>query len=134
METIQSDLLYTEDHEWILVEDSIATVGITDHAQGELGDITFVELPEDDTDIHVGDEAANIESVKATTPVFAPVTGAVVEVNADLEENPENVNHDPYGAGWIFKLELSDAAELEKLMNAEQYEEFLSKAGAEAEE
>jgi len=125
MSTIQPDLFYTKDHEWVMVEDSIATVGITDHAQSELGDITFVELPEDDTDFHASDEAANIESVKAATPVFSPVTGTVVEVNSDLEETPETINHDCYGAGWIFKIEMSNSGELEALMSPEDYEAHL---------
>lgn len=125
MSTIQRELLYTKDHEWVLVEDQVATVGISDHAQSELGDITFVELPEDDTDIHSGDEAANIESVKAASPVYSPATGSIIEVNGDLEENPETVNHDCYGAGWIFKVEMIDPSELEDLMDAEAYEAFL---------
>ncbi len=125
MSDVPEDLKYTEDHEWVMVEDNVATVGITDHAQIELGDITFVELPEDDISVTAGDEAATVESVKAASPIYSPVSGQVGEVNVDLEETPENLNHDPYGAGWIFKVEMSDPAELEKLMSASDYEQFL---------
>lgn len=126
---IESDRYYTKEHEWVLVEEGVATIGISDHAQTELGDITFVELPEEEADVHANDEVANIESVKAASPVFSPVSGSIQEINADLEETPENVNHDPYGAGWLFKIELSDESELEALMNAEAYEAFLKEAG-----
>jgi glycine cleavage system H protein len=128
MSSVPGNLQYTDEHEWVLVEDEIATVGISDFAQNELGDITFVELPEDDVDIAAGDEAATIESVKAASPVYAPVSGRIAEVNVDLEESPENINQDPFGAGWIFRVEMSDASELDKLMDAEAYEAFLEKA------
>lgn len=125
MSTVQPELLYTKEHEWILMEDNVATIGISDHAQAELGDITFVELPDDDMEMHAGDEVANIESVKAASPVFSPLSGTVIEVNNDLEESPETVNHDCYGAGWVYKLEVSDTDELSKLMDAEAYEAYL---------
>jgi len=125
MSNVPEDLKYTEDHEWVMVEDNVATVGITDYAQVELGDITFVELPEDDITVIAGDEAATIESVKAASPVYTPVSGQVGEANIDLEETPENLNQDPYGAGWIFKVEMSAPDELEKLMTAAAYEDFI---------
>ena len=128
MSELPGDLEYTEDHEWLRREDDgSVTIGITDHAQTELGDITFVEIPQDDTDVNVDDETANIESVKAASPIYSPVSGTIVEVNADLEESPEAINEDPYGSGWIFKVEMSNASELDKLMDAEAYETFLQK-------
>ena len=130
MSQVPGNLRYTKDHEWVMIEDNVATVGITDHAQHELGDITFVELPEDDGDVHAGDEAANIESVKAASPVFSPVSGHVLEVNTDLEESPENINHDPYGTGWIFRVEMTKMAEAEELLSAEDYEAYLEEEGA----
>lgn len=128
MSTIPGNLHYTKDHEWVLVEDSVATIGITDYAQAELGDITYVELPADDSDVVAGNEAANIESVKAASPIYAPVSGRVIEVNGDIEGSPELLNEDPYGAGWIFKVEMSDESELDDLLSAEEYEEHLAKS------
>ncbi len=127
MSNIPRSLRYTKDHEWVLVEDDVATVGITDYAQHELGDITFVELPEEDVELRAGDEAATIESVKASSPVYAPVSGKVTEINSQLEETPEDINHDPYGAGWIFRVEMSDPDEIENLLSADDYEESLEK-------
>jgi glycine cleavage system H protein len=128
MSNVPVDLFFAKTHEWVLVEENVATIGISDHAQSELGDITFVELPEDDTEINAGDEAANIESVKAASPVFSPVGGVIIEVNPDLEDTPENINHDPYDSGWIFKVEMSDKSDLDNLMSAEEYEEFIAEA------
>ncbi|MCX7934427.1 MAG: glycine cleavage system protein GcvH [Planctomycetota bacterium] len=127
MSNIPRSLRYTKDHEWVLIEDDVATVGITDYAQHELGDITFVELPEEDVELRAGDEAATIESVKASSPVYAPVSGKVTEVNSQLEESPEDINHDPYGAGWLFRIEMSNPEEIEDLMGADDYEELLEK-------
>lgn len=124
MTDVPAGPLYTKNHEWVVVEAAVATVGITDHAQSELGDITFVELPEKDMKVRAGDETANIESVKAAVPVYAPVSGQVVEVNAELEDAPESVNRQPY-EGWLFRIKLSDPAELDQLMSAAAYEEFL---------
>ncbi len=125
MTDVPAGPLYTKNHEWVVVEDTVATIGITDYAQSELGDITFVELPAEEMKVCAGDETANIESVKAAVPVYAPVSGQVVEVNAELEDAPESVNHQPYNAGWIFRIRLSDPAELNRLMTAEAYEKFL---------
>lgn len=115
---------YTEDHEWISVEGGTATVGITDYAQAQLGDIVFVELPAPGTTVSKGGEAAVVESVKAASDVFAPVTGTVSEANGALEGDPSLVNSAPQGDGWFFKLTLADAAELEGLMNAEGYKAY----------
>ncbi len=119
------DFRYTEDHEWIKVEGEIGTVGITDHAQKQLGDIVFVEVPEVDEEVSAGDEAGSIESVKAVADVFAPVSGTIVEVNESLEDAPETVNQDPHGDGWLFKVQMSDSAELDDTMDAAAYEKFL---------
>jgi len=123
---IPGDLKYTEDHEWVRVEDSIAFVGITDHAQHELGDIVYVELPEVDMEVEKDEEATSIESVKAAAPVNSPVSGKVVQVNEDLEDEAELINKDPYEA-YIFAVEMSDPSELDDLMDADAYKEFLEK-------
>nr|WP_047168951.1 glycine cleavage system protein GcvH [Sphingomonas sp. Y57] len=115
---------FTEDHEWITVSGGTATVGITDYAQAQLGDIVFVELPASGTNVAKGGEAAVVESVKAASDVFAPVTGTVSEINAALEEDPALVNSAPEGDGWFFKLALADPAELEGLMDAAAYKAF----------
>lgn len=115
---------FTEDHEWITVEGGTATVGITDYAQAQLGDIVFVELPAPGTNVTKGGDAAVVESVKAASDVFAPVTGTVSEANSALEEDPALVNSAPEGDGWFFKLALADPAELEGLMDAAAYKAF----------
>ena len=118
---------FTEDHEWIQVDGDTATVGITDYAQSQLGDIVFVETPEEGRTVAKGDEAAVVESVKAASDVYAPVGGTVVEGNPALADTPELVNQDPEGEGWFFKLTLSDASELESLMDEAKYQDFVSK-------
>ena len=123
---IPGDLKYTEGHEWVRVEGNIAYVGISDHAQHELGDIVYVELPEIDTEIDSKEEATNIESVKAAAPVYSPVSGTIVKINEDLEDNSELINSDAYGA-YIFAVEMSDKSELDSLMDADAYKEFLEK-------
>jgi len=115
---------YTEEHEWIRVDGDTATVGITDFAQGQLGDIVFVELPEAGRQVSKGGDAAVVESVKAASDVYAPVSGEVVEANQALSDDPSLVNSDPEGGGWFFRLRLSDPAELEGLMDAESYKAF----------
>jgi glycine cleavage system H protein len=125
---VPSDLRYTNEHEWICVEDGVGTVGITEHAQDSLGDITFVELPAVDQSLAMGDEAAAIESSKAASSIYAPVSGAVTEVNESVEDAPEKVNEDPYGEGWIFKIQIEDASQLDGLMDAAGYEKFLEDA------
>ncbi len=122
---IPSDLLYTKEHEWVKVDGKIATVGITDYAQGELGDIVFVELPEVGAETKQMESFGTIEAVKAVSELYAPVSGKVVEVNGDLQDSPELINQEPYGKGWMIKVELSDEGELEKLLSAEEYEKLV---------
>lgn len=117
---------FTEEHEWIDVSGDVATVGITDYAQNQLGDIVFVELPEEGKSFDKGDEAAVVESVKAASDVYAPVSGQVVEANGALEEDPSLVNSDAEEEGWFFKLRLSDASELDGLMDEAAYKTFVA--------
>ena len=117
-------LKYTKDHEWIKVEGDVATVGISDYAQKQLGDVVFVELPEVGRDVSSGDELAVVESVKAASEVYAPVSGEVTEINEDLEGAPETVNAAPTGGGWFVKMTLSDADELDALMDEAAYSEY----------
>jgi len=116
---------FTKDHEWLDVQGDIATVGITDHAQEALGDVVFVELPEPGREVTKGGDAAVVESVKAASDVYAPATGKVVESNSALEDSPAMVNEDAEGGAWFFKLELKDKSELEGLMDADAYKDFL---------
>lgn len=124
MSDIPAELLYRESHEWVRdEEDGTVVVGISDHAQAQLGDMVFIELPEPGMSYDQGDACAVIESVKAASDVYAPVSGEVLEVNSALEDSPELVNNDPYGDGWLFRMQLSDPDELDDLMDAEAYEE-----------
>ncbi|WP_066589158.1 glycine cleavage system protein GcvH [Sphingomonas pruni] len=118
---------FTEDHEWVDVDGDIGTVGITDYAQGQLGDIVFVDVPEEGKTVTKGDETAVVESVKAASDVYTPVSGRVIEGNAELADNPGLVNEDADGEGWFFKLTLSDPSELEGLMDEAKYEAFVAK-------
>jgi len=118
---------FTEDHEWIDVDGDTATVGITEYAQSQLGDIVFVEVPEEGKEVSKGDDAAVVESVKAASDVYAPVSGTVIEGNEALADNPALVNEDPEGEGWFFKLTLSDTSELDSLMNDSAYQDYVSK-------
>lgn len=118
---------FTEDHEWIDVDGETGTVGITDYAQGQLGDIVFVDVPEEGKEVSKGDEAAVVESVKAASDVYTPVSGTVIEGNGELSDNPALVNEDPEGEGWFFKLTLSDLSELDGLMDEAKYEAFVAK-------
>lgn len=119
------DFRYTKEHEWIRVEGDIGTVGITDHAQHSLGDIVYVDLPGPGARSTAGKPFGTVESVKAVSELFAPVTGEVVESNAKLKDNPELVNSEPHGAGWMIKVRLADRSELAALLTAEQYEEYV---------
>ncbi|AZZ94416.1 glycine cleavage system protein GcvH [Hahella sp. KA22] len=124
MSSVPSELKYSPTHEWVLLEDNgVVTVGITDHAQDLLGDIVFVELPEVGAELGAGDNAGVVESVKAASDIYSPVTGEVVEVNEALQESPELVNSDPYSDGWLFKIKIADVEELEGMMGAEAYTE-----------
>jgi len=123
-----SDLKYTETHEWARVEGNRATIGITDYAQDELGDVVYLDLPWDDAagrDLKASDHFGDIESVKATSELFTPLSGRVVKVNAALKEHPELVNSDPFGEGWMLVIELSDPSEAGKLLSAEEYNKLL---------
>jgi len=120
------DLLYTKEHEWIRVEGEDGVVGITDHAQKELGDIVYVETPDTGAEVKSGDEVGTIESVKAVSPLYSPLTGEVLAVNGDLDDAPELLNQEPYGNGWIYRMRLGDKGELDGLMKAEDYEKLVS--------
>ncbi len=119
------NLKYTKDHEYVRVEGNKAYVGITFHAQDQLGDVVFVELPEVDSEIKKGEVLATVESVKAVSDVYAPVSGIVVEVNDILTDSPETINNDPYGEGWICAVELSDVSELDDLMSSDDYQKLV---------
>ena len=126
MSSVPSDLKYTESHEWISVEaDGSVRIGITDHAQEQLGDLVFVELPAQGERLDQGESCAVVESVKAASDIYAPITGEVVGVNESLEDDPGQINADPYGDGWLFAVNLEDVSELEGLMDAEAYEASL---------
>ena len=118
---VPKNLRYTKSHEWVRVEGGMAVVGISDHAQRELTDIVYVELPEASKQVEAGKECAVVESVKAASDIYAPVSGEVVSANEELAEAPELVNDDPYGKGWMFKIKMSDVAELDELMPADDY-------------
>jgi glycine cleavage system H protein len=120
------DLLYTKDHEWVRVEGEEGVVGITDHAQKELGDIVYVEAPEEGAEAKAGDEVGTIESVKAVSPLYCPLTGEVLAANGDLEDAPELINQEPFGKGWIFRIRLAETGELDGLMKAGDYEKLVS--------
>ena len=122
--TVPQDRMYTQDHEWVKVEAGVATVGITEHAQDQLGDIVFVDLPAEGTELEKGDEAIALESAKAAASVYAPGNGEIVGANENLEDQPELVNEDCYEGGWMFKIKLE--AEVEGLMDAAAYEAFLA--------
>ena len=126
------DLKYAQTHEWVRVEGDEATIGISDYAQDELGDVVYLDLPWDDAgsrDFKANEHFGDIESVKATSELFIPVSGALVAVNSALQSTPELVNSEPYGGGWMLRVRLSDPAELDKLMDAAAYTEFLKTAG-----
>ncbi|GAB0153322.1 MULTISPECIES: glycine cleavage system protein GcvH [Marinobacterium] len=122
MSNIPNELKYVASHEWIREEgEGVVTIGITEHAQDLLGDVVFVELPDVGDEVSAGDDAGVVESVKAASDVYAPLSGEVVEINEALEDSPELVNSDPYGDGWFFKLKLTDPAELDDLLDADGY-------------
>lgn len=120
-----SELKFSEHHEWVLIDGDVATVGITDHAQQQLGDIVFVEVPEAGKELSKGDEAAVVESVKAASEVYAPLTGEVVASNEALADAPETVNSDPMGDGWFYKMTIADSSELAELMDADAYKSLV---------
>jgi len=120
-----SDLKFTKEHEWVYPKGEEATIGITEYAQKELGDVVYVELPAEGENFKKGDACANIESVKAVSDIYIPFSGEVIAVNGNLEDKPELINQSPYEEGWIFRIKISEAAELGTLLSFEQYEEYL---------
>ena len=126
MSEVPAELKYLSTHEWVLIEDNIATVGVSDHAQELLGDLVYVELPDEGSSVSAGDSVGVIESVKAASDTYAPVTGEVVEVNGELEDSPERINSDPYGDGWMYKIQMEDAEEVSDLLDSEAYAESIA--------
>ena len=125
MSEVPSELKFLSSHEWVLVEDGIATIGVSDHAQELLGDLVYVELPEVGDTVAAGDSVGVIESVKAASDTYAPISGEIVEINVDLEDAPERINVDPYGDGWMYKIVIEDAEELENLLDAAAYSDSI---------
>lgn len=123
--SIPAELKYTKDHEWVRIEGNIAVVGITDFAQGELGDIVFVDIDSVGNELNAGDVFGSVEAVKTVSDLYLPISGKVVEFNEELEDEPELVNTDPYGRGWIIKLEIASGADQSELLSAEQYNEVI---------
>jgi glycine cleavage system H protein len=120
-----TNLKYTKEHEWVAVDGDTGTIGVTDYAQGELGDIVYVELPEEGQEVAAGEVVGTIESVKAVSELYSPVSGTITEINPALEDQPETVNQDAFGQGWLFKVTLSNSSELDGLMDAGAYEELI---------
>ena len=123
---IPAELKYTKDHEWIKIENNIATVGITDFAQGELGDIVYVDVDTLDDTVEEGEVFGSVEAVKTVSDLFMPLTGEVIEFNDELENDPELVNTDPYNKGWMIKIEISDASQIDDLLDAEAYKSLIA--------
>ena len=121
MSEVPTELKFLSSHEWVLVEGNVATIGVSDHAQELLGDLVYVELPEQGSTVAAGDSVGVIESVKAASDTYAPVSGEIIEVNDELEDSPEKINNDPYGDGWMYKIAIEDPEEVENLLNAEAY-------------
>ena len=122
---IPENLKYTSDHEWVMVESDRAKVGITDYAQDALGDVVFVDIPEVGKRVTVGETVTEVESTKSVSDIYAPLEGEIIEINQDLDDNPELLNGDPYGEGWIFILELNAAASIDNLLSAKEYRELV---------
>ena len=123
--TIPEELKYTKDHEWVKIENNVATIGITDFAQGELGDIVFVDVDSVDDELNAGDVFGSVEAVKTVSDLFLPLSGKILEFNSDLEGGPELLNSDPYGKGWIVKVELSDGGSEGELLTSDEYKEIV---------
>ncbi|RXG29430.1 glycine cleavage system protein GcvH [Leeuwenhoekiella palythoae] len=123
--SLPADLKYTKDHEWVRIEGDVATVGITDFAQGELGDIVYVEVETEGETLDREEVFGTVEAVKTVSDLFLPLTGEIIDFNADLESEPEAVNEDPYGKGWMIKIKFSDESELETLLDASAYQEII---------
>lgn len=127
-----ADYKYTKEHEWVKVSGNIATIGITDYAQSELGDVVFVELPAVGAKLETGKTFGTVESVKAVSEIYAPASGSVTEINADLQAKPETINTDPHGGAWLVKIQLANPAEVSGLMDATAYEAYIAEKGKEA--
>jgi len=127
-----SNYRYTKEHEWVRIENGIGTVGITDYAQHELGDVVFVELPKAGAKLSAGQSFGTVESVKAVSEIYSPVSGEVLETNTSLANEPEKINKDPHGAAWLIKLKIANAAELNTLMDAAAYQTYISEKQKEA--
>ena len=127
---VPPDLLYTKEHEWVLVENDTATVGITDYAQQELGDVVYIELPDEGATFEAEESFGSVESVKAVSEIYMPLAGKVLEVNADLVEAPEVINEDPYGEGWMIRIAVDNVAQIDQLMSAEEYQSYLEEESA----
>ena len=123
--TVPSELKYSKEHEWVKVDGNVVTIGITEYAQGELGDIVFVELPDVDDEINEGDTFGSVESVKTVSELYAHVSGKIIETNEELEDSPEFVNESPFEKAWMVKVELDDESQLDELLSAEQYAEMI---------
>ncbi len=118
---VPNELKYTEDHEWIKIDGNTGTIGVTDYAQGELGDVVFVDIPEDLDEVEKGESFGTIEAVKTVSDLFSPCDGKVLEVNTKLADEPQSVNSDPYGEGWLIKIEINDQSQLDGLLDADAY-------------
>lgn len=126
MSEVPTELKFLSSHEWVLVEGNVATVGVSDHAQELLGDLVYVELPEAGSVVAAGDSVGVIESVKAASDTYAPISGEIIEINEDLEDGPDRINNDPYGDGWMYKMSIEDPEELENLLNADAYTDSIA--------
>ena len=124
---IPSELKYTKDHEWVKIEGDVATIGITDFAQGELGDIVYVEVETEGEALEAGEVFGTVEAVKTVSDLFMPLTGEIIEFNETLEDEPETVNSDPYGDGWMIKIKIADESQIEELLDAAAYKDLISK-------
>ena len=131
MANVPEDLHYSKDHEWVRVEGNIASIGITDYAQNSLGDVVYVELPKVGEDFAANESFGSVESVKAVSEVFSPVSGAVAEVNESLNDSPEQVNTDPYGKGWMIVIRLDNPAQVDGLLTAAEYEDYIKEEASE---
>ncbi|MEW6206843.1 MAG: glycine cleavage system protein GcvH [Acidobacteriota bacterium] len=131
MANTPEELSYTKDHEWVRVKGNLATVGITDHAQSQLGDVVYVELPKVGDKFESGEPFGSVESVKAVSEIYMPLGGEVTEVNAALADSPELVNEDPYGKGWMIELKIADSSEIDGLLSAAEYEDYLKEEASE---
>ena len=131
MANTPEDLSYTKDHEWVRVKDNLATVGITDHAQHQLGDVVYVELPKVGDKFEASEPFGSVESVKAVSEVYMPIAGSVVEVNGSLNDSPEQVNEDPYGEGWMIRIKMDNPSQVDALLTAIEYEDYIKEESGE---